>query len=134
MYDIMSFNWSKFFDVGLCMKNISKREEYQRSAVGRFYYAAFGLVKKYFEKNHYRKVPSDSPHKFLIEELKKSNFEEEIELGKSLEKLRDYRNFADYNNKFYIFNVKRAKDSYEDIIEILEHLEENPLYLKISKK
>ena len=35
------------------MKNISKKEEYQRSAVGRFYYAAFGLVKNYYEDKYY---------------------------------------------------------------------------------
>ena len=46
----MTFTWDKFYDVGNCMKNISKKEEYQRSAVGRFYYAAFGLVKNYYEE------------------------------------------------------------------------------------
>ena len=85
------------------MKNISKKEEYQRSAVGRFYYAAFGLVKNYYEENHHQKVPSNGAHSFLIKNLKKSNFKEEVDLGTNLEKLREYRNHADYRNKFYFF-------------------------------
>ena len=41
------FDWRRFYDVGFCIKNISKKEEFQRSAVGRYYYAAFGTVKDY---------------------------------------------------------------------------------------
>lgn len=48
----MAFNWEKFSDVGLCLKKISQKEEYQRSATGRFYYAAFGLVKEYYEEKY----------------------------------------------------------------------------------
>ena len=46
---MISFDWEKFYDVGDCLRNISEREEYQRTAVGRYYYAAFGLVKNYYE-------------------------------------------------------------------------------------
>ena len=53
----MAFNWDKFSDVGLCLKKISQKEEYQRSATGRFYYAAFGLVKEYYEEKYKRPVP-----------------------------------------------------------------------------
>ena len=62
--------------------------------------------------------------------MKKSNFKEEVDLGKNLEKLREYRNHADYRNKFYLFNVKRAEKKYKTIVEILDQLKENPLYLK----
>lgn len=129
----MNFNWANFYDVGLCLKHISEREEYQRSAVGRFYYAAFGLVKNYYEETHHKTVPSNNGHSFLIENLKKSNFEMEVALGTNLEKLREYRNHADYRNKFYLFNVKRAEKKYESIVEILTDLNENPLYLKYKR-
>ena len=124
------FDWGSFYDVGVCLKNISNRQEYQRSAVGRFYYAAFGLVKNYYEKTHHKKVPSNNGHSFLIGNLKKSNFKEEVDLGINLEKLREYRNQADYRNNFYLFNVRRAEKKYQTIIGILYELEENPLYLK----
>ena len=127
---MISFDWEKFYDVGDCLRNISEREEYQRTAVGRYYYAAFGLVKNYYEETHHKKVPSNEGHSFLIENLKKSNFKEEVDLGKNLEKLREYRNHADYRNKFYLFNVKRAEKKYKTIVEILDQLKENPLYLK----
>ena len=128
----MTFTWDKFYDVGNCMKNISKKEEYQRSAVGRFYYAAFGLVKNYYEENHHQKVPSNGAHFYLIKNLKKSNFKEEVDLGVNLEKLREYRNHADYRNKFYLFNVKRAEKKYKTIVKILDDLDENPLYLRFK--
>jgi len=124
------FDWKKFFGVGECLRNISHDEEYQRSAVGRYYYAAFGLVKNYFESNHHIKVPSHNGHSFLINNLKRSNFEEEVNLGTNLEKLREYRNHADYRNKFNLYNVNRARKKYEKIIEILDELNKNPLYLK----
>ena len=131
MCDYMNlFKWEKLYDVGICLKNISEKEEYQRSAVGRYYYAAFGLVKIYYEETHHKTVPSNDGHSFLIENLKKSNFEKEVELGNNLEKLREYRNHADYRNRFYLFNVKRAEKKYETIVEILDDLNENPLYLK----
>ena len=99
----MSFNWDKFYDVGSCMKNISEKEEYQRSAVGRFYYAAFGLVKNYFEDKYHIMVPSNDSHSFLINELEKS-YGDEKTLGENLRKIRRFRNFADYNNKFILNN------------------------------
>ena len=128
----MAFNWGKFYDVGLCLTNISEKEEYKRSAVGRYYYAAFGLVKNYYEENHHQKVPSNEGHSFLIKNLKNSNFKEEVDLGKNLEKLREYRNQADYRNRFNLINVKRAEKKYKIIVEILDVLNENPLYLKFD--
>ena len=75
MCDYMTlFNWGYFYDVGFCLKNISKREEYQRSAVGRYYYAAFGLVKDYFERTYHIRVPSNNGHSFLIKKIKGIKF------------------------------------------------------------
>ena len=76
MCDKMAFNWGKFYDVGICLRSISEEEEYQRSAVGRYYYAAFGLVKNYYEETHHQKVPSNEGHSFLINSLKNSNFKD----------------------------------------------------------
>lgn len=99
----MTFTWDKFYDVGRCMKNISKKEEYQRSAVGRFYYAAFGLVKNYYEDKYQKTVPSNCSHSFLINELEKS-YGDEKALCENLRKIRRFRNYADYDSKFYMKN------------------------------
>lgn len=117
----MNFDWSKFYDVGKCMKNISEREEYQRSAVGRYYYAAFGLVKNYYENKYNRIVPSNDSHSFLINELERS-FGYERTIGKKLRKMRKFRNFADYNNKFILNNVDDSEEIYNEIIDLLKRL------------
>lgn len=103
----MAFNWAKFFDVGFCMKKISQKEEYQRSAVGRYYYAAFGLVKEYYERKYNRNVPFINAHSYLIEELENSSGDEKI-LGENLRRMRRYRNFADYNKIFYLFKDRKS--------------------------
>ena len=121
MYDKMAFNWDKFYDVGLCMQRISQKEEYQRSATGRFYYAAFGLVKEYYEEKYKKQVPSLDAHSFLINELEKS-YGDEKRLGENLRKMRKYRNFADYNKIFYLFNAKKSEKIYNNIVQLLENL------------
>lgn len=117
----MTFSWDKFYDVGSCMKNISQKEEYQRSAVGRFYYAAFGLVKNYYEDKYHRIVPSNDSHSFLINELEKSHGDEKT-LGEKLRRIRRFRNYADYDNKFYIRNVEVSEEIYNEIVKLLNNL------------
>lgn len=117
----MTFTWDKFYDVGRCMKNISKKEEYQRSAVGRFYYAAFGLVKNYYEDKYQKTVPSNCSHSFLINELEKS-YGDEKALGENLRKIRRFRNYADYDSKFYMKNVGVSEEIYNGIIKLLNNL------------
>ena len=121
MYDKMSFKWDKFFDVGICMKNISEKEEYQRSAVGRYYYAAYGLIREYYEKKYNKVVPSINSHSFLINELE-SSYGDERRIGKNLRSMRSYRNFADYNKIFHSCNVERTEQIYNEIIRLLENL------------
>lgn len=121
---MLLFDWKKFYDVGFCMKNISKKEEFQRSAVGRYYYAAFGTVKHYYEKKYETAIPSRDGHQVLINNLLISKNYNEREIGKRLDNFRKIRNFADYNSIFYISNVKKAEELYNEIIQLLGILEE----------
>ena len=105
------------------MRNISKKEEFQRSAVGRYYYAAFGTVKNYYEERYQTTIPSKDTHRFLISELKNSKIQNEREIGKNLDKFRKIRNHADYNSIFYLSNVRKAEKYYKNIIELLNQLE-----------
>ena len=119
------FDWKKFYDVGIHLKNFSNNEEYQRSAVGRFYYACFGLTKKYYENTHKIIIPSKDSHQFLINRLLNSIYEKENILGEYLQTLRKYRNFADYNNDFKLKNLNKTLKTSEDLINLIQNLKEN---------
>lgn len=112
------FDWKKFYDVGIHLKNFSNNEEYQRSAVGRFYYSCFGLTKKYYENTHKIIIPSKDSHQFLINRLLNSIYEKENILGEYLQTLRKYRNFADYNDDFKLKNLNKTLKTSEDLINL----------------
>ena len=120
---MMKFNGKKFLEVGYHLENFSKEEEYQRSAIGRYYYAAFLMARDFYEKNLNRKLPRHESHKKLIKHFKKSKREEKIEIGKKLEKLRTSRNDADYINRdINLEDVKKSRTTSEEIIDSIEKL------------
>lgn len=123
----MGFNWKKFYDVGLFLLNHSQEEEYQRSGIGRLYYACFGESKLYYEKAFLRTLPSENSHSVLIEELEDSIYEEEQELGDYLHKLRNSRNRADYKIRLNPNDVKNSKKNAKLILDILEEFDKNPV-------
>ncbi len=127
------FDWKKLSNVALHLKVYSQEEEFQRSAVGRFYYSCFGLSREYFESTHHIFISSLDSHIELIDYLENSVYDEENEIGENLRKLRKIRNFADYNNVFFIKNVDVSEDLSEDIISSIESLKLNPVVPKFSK-
>ena len=48
----MKFNGKKFLEVGYHLENFSKVEEYQRFAIGRYYYAAFLMARDFYEDSY----------------------------------------------------------------------------------
>ena len=78
-------------------------------------------MRKYYEGKYHRIVPSHDSHSFLINELEKS-YGDEKELGEKLRSMRNFRNFADYNSKFYLRNVEMSEKCYMDVIKLLENL------------
>lgn len=124
------FDWKKFCNVGSHLADFSDDEEYQRSAVGRFYYACFGLTKDYYENAHHITISSKESHRILIKNLEDSCYEEENELGSLLKDLRRYRNSADYYNTFDMRNVRNSKKQSNDLIVLIESLKENPVVPK----
>ena len=92
------FDWKEFYNVGNHLKNYSKEEAYQRSAICRYYYSCFGPVKTYYEQSFRKTLSSIDAHTSLIKALKESPFIEEQRLGRKLDGLRKNRNFADYKS------------------------------------
>ena len=111
----MTFNGEKFFSVGKHLGKYSKDEEYQRSAVGRFYYACYLVAREIYNKENNREMGSSISHYKLKEYFK--GLEGTKEIGEKLEILRNNRNEADY--KLY-FNEKKVKDSKNKSKEILD--------------
>ena len=93
------FNWKKFYNVGNHLNDHSNEEEYQRFAIGRYYYSCYEPVKNYYENSFRKTLPSNDSHATLINILKSSPFIEEQKLGIKLDNLRKNRNFADYMDK-----------------------------------
>lgn len=124
------FSWKKFFYVGKHLINHSDNEEYQRSAVGRFYYACFGLTKNYYENTHNKIIPRKDSHENLIKKLEDSCYDEENELGELLKDLRRYRNQADYSDTFNLKNVRNSEKRSTALMDLIESLKQNPVVPK----
>lgn len=107
----------------------SNEEAYQRSAVGRFYYACFGVAKDYYETTHHKIVPTKDSHKFLINYFDNSQFDEEQKIGKKLREIRRCRNNSDYETKFHKTNLMKSKSISQELLSMFVNLNENPLYM-----
>lgn len=119
----MVFDWKEFNDVGVHLEEHSSEEAYQRSAVGRYYYSCYHLVKNYYEKKYHSLGRPEHPHETLIERLNFYGDEEEVDLAEALSKLRTYRNRADYYQGFRNNIIRNAKKARDDINSLLESLE-----------
>lgn len=124
----MGFDWEEFCGVGTHLLKKSSEEAYKRSGIGRLYYACFGKSKQYYEVSFRRVLPSKEGHKILIDELEKSIFKEERDLGKALHNLRKLRNHADY----YEWDMQRnavssSKMNAKEVFNLLNYLNQYPV-------
>lgn len=123
----MDFDWNKFYDVGIFLLDYSDKEEYQRSGIGRLYYACFGESRLYYEKAFLSVLPSKDSHSILITTLENSIYEEEQELGEYLHKLRNSRNRADYGVKLKRYDVNNSRNNAKLILKLLDEFYRNPV-------
>ncbi|KZX11329.1 hypothetical protein MBORA_15740 [Methanobrevibacter oralis] len=123
----MGFDWNKFYDVGIFLLDYSDKEEYQRSGIGRLYYACFGESRLYYEKAFLSVLPSKDSHSILIATLENSIYEEEQELGEYLHKLRNSRNRADYGVKLKRYDVNNSRNNAKLILKLLDEFYRNPV-------
>ena len=123
--------WSDFYEVGLDLSK-NRDEAYLRSAIGRYYYAIFGMAKLYLTNTMDERVYNTRKniHKKLINRLLYSNDENESHIGEVLENLRKKRNYADYDlNKTTVFNsitLKNIELLTKKSLETLDYLIKNP--------
>lgn len=78
-----------------------------RSAASRAYYAAFHIARDLFRGLGFAVPPTDAAHKYLAFRLQNCGRAELEQAGRDLEKLRDYRNRADYD-LYPAFDRRRA--------------------------
>lgn len=124
---MLTFDWEKFYNVGVHLMEYSDDEEYQRSAIGRFYYACFGIAKQHYEDSRKHILPSINAHSTLIREFENSNSKAERHLGQYLRHIRRYRNNSDYEVKFRPSNVRKSKKIANEIFDILNSNENDLL-------
>ena len=104
------FDWEDYFDLGVELRDNYDGEAYFRTIISRFYYACFGVTRKYlienkiFRNKYSNKIlKSKSPkvHSEVLKILKDNTIENRIPEHKQiynyLNKLRRMRNVADYD-------------------------------------
>ena len=108
-------------------------EEYNRSAISRYYYSLFGSVRLYLilvlDETNFAK--GKNVHGRVCDRLTGSNDSTEKSLGKILDKLRGLRNLADYDwyqedSLFFEENVHIACEVSRKGLEQLESLKKSP--------
>lgn len=115
------FDWTKLWDVGEHLKDFSREEEYQRSAVGRYYYSCYLLARDFYNKKSNREIGEKICHQCLIDKFKNSENKTERIIGEYLEELFDYRKTADYEIEFDV-ELNKAKRISNNVLSCLKKL------------
>lgn len=133
----MSFRWKHFFNVADALSSggdpPSKdlKEAYLRTAIGRFYFSAFGEAYAYVVRN-VETPPKDversgEKHRWVAEKLEESDRGTLRNVGQRLKTLRKYRNQADYDARIKRSTPERmaefSKDYAQKILKTLTELE-----------
>ncbi len=126
------FDFRKFADVA---DNLSKQsgDEYNRSAISRYYYSIFCCARLYliFVMNEDEFLKNNNIHSRVCNRLMQSNDLTEHALGKILDKLRENRNLADYdwsdeNSSFFKQNVEYIRNESKAGLQQIESLRNSP--------
>jgi uncharacterized protein (UPF0332 family) len=99
----MSFNWAAYLTLAKKLNegdmSHPPAEENRRSAVSRVYYFVYHTTRSHVESKGLQ-IPRRDPHASLISILR-SHFDlKGMKLASQLERMRDYRNQADYDSIF----------------------------------
>ena len=97
----------------------SKNEEYQRTAVGRYYYPCYLIARDIYNNRKGRKQGSKISHEELIKYFEGLDGSD-AKIGDELRILRDIRNEADYDEFFDVGKVSDCKIKSEDVLKSLK--------------
>lgn len=115
------FDWQKFLVLAGSLL-IYDDEEYIRTAISRYYYGLFGVLRRYLinvKHKYYLKNSTAAVHRKVYDELRFSNDSSEKQISHVLNKLRVIRNSADYDDQL-------------DVVEFNRFLAENKKDLEIA--
>ena len=118
----MGFDWEKFWNVVEHLMNYREEEEYQRSAVGRYYYSCYLKAREVYNKKNNFRIDKSISHQQLINKFIESNNETEKKIGKYLEELLMFGKNADYDLDFNT-DVNSAKRKSKNLLECLKRIE-----------
>lgn len=98
----MTFNWSEYLNLAreLTGKVITpaSQEAKLRSAISRSYYAAFIQARNFLREQEHLTIPPQNTHQYVMNQFKNSSETARQGVGRRLQRLRDYRNRADYDD------------------------------------
>ena len=108
------FNPTEYYTLAEFLSKIDC-EGAKRSAISRYYYSIFLLSRSYLVTCN-RFIPSGNSqdHERIKNELTNSSNENERILGNAMNKLREYRNLADYELNY---DIKKNETIIEEWIE-----------------
>lgn len=118
----MGFDWEKFWNVGEHLMNYREEEEYQRSAVGRYYYSCYLKAREVYNKKNNFRIDKSISHQQLINKFIESNNEIEKKIGEYLDSLRNSRNNADYDINFNS-DLESIKHKSKKVIKYLKMID-----------
>lgn len=128
------FNWKKFIDLG---NNLlaEENEEFVRTAISRFYYGLFGVLRRYLinvRHKYYLLSGGAWVHGSVFDELENSCDSTERKISQILNKLRNARNLADYDGQydvsFFIEFLEKNKNDLEIAFDAIDYFKSHPNY------
>ena len=99
----------------------SKNEEYQRTAVGRYYYPCYLIARDIYNNIKGRKAYSEITHEDLINHFVDSKSKIDQNIGLRLKELRRIRNNADYDI-IYRYDASSTMFKSKELLNMLEKM------------
>lgn len=117
----MKFNWSEYLTLARQLAgketNPASEEAKLRAAASRAYYAAFIKARNFLRDGDGLVIPRKSTHQYVIKQFKSSPDRARKKIGRRLERLRDYRVLADYQDA-----VSELPDKTEEALTLARRI------------